>query len=153
MHKFIMFGKNPQNRFELVFLNGQTRPLFVYFHSFRKTNRYSTNLTINFKVYMVCLGLEPRAAGWQAQTNLLSYLWQYSNRFRLLVSGFRHRFGWIFGARRSVGKLQFLCDKLVRWRSIKRYQIWKDESVSLTHSFSSSIFENISAKFWTARMM
>ena len=48
-----MFGKNPQNRFELVFLNGQTRPLFVYFHSFRKTNRYSTNLTINFKVYMV----------------------------------------------------------------------------------------------------
>ena len=50
---------------------GQTWPLFCLF-SFFSHDKYSTN-TINEKAQMACLGLEPRAAGWQGQTNPLSY--------------------------------------------------------------------------------
>ena len=40
--------------------------------SFFSYDKYSAN-TINEKVQMACLGLEPGAAKWQAQTNPLSY--------------------------------------------------------------------------------
>ena len=41
---------------------GQTRPLFAYFRYFHMTNIAQN--TINEKVYMVYLGLEPGVAGW-----------------------------------------------------------------------------------------
>ena len=43
--------------------------------SFHITNTCYQLITDNFlkKGYMVCLGLEPRAAEWKAQTNPLSY--------------------------------------------------------------------------------
>ena len=47
---------------------GQSRPLFVYFHSFLVT----ISIQIE-KAQMVCLGFEPGAAGWQAQTKPQSY--------------------------------------------------------------------------------
>ena len=62
---------NRQMLFKLyIFLKmGQSRPLFVYFHLFYMTQiKYKS-----IKAYMVCLGLEPGAAEWQAQINPLSY--------------------------------------------------------------------------------
>ena len=50
---------------------GQTRPLFVYFRFFTRQIKHKCNKMI--KVQMVCLGLETREAGWQTQTNPLSY--------------------------------------------------------------------------------
>ena len=46
---------------------GQSRPLFVYFRHFLIT------ISIIEKAQMVCLGFEPGAAGWQAQTKPRSY--------------------------------------------------------------------------------
>ena len=41
---------------------GQFRPLFVYFRLF-----YMTQIKYKLiKALMVCMGLEPRAAGWKA---------------------------------------------------------------------------------------
>ena len=54
-----------------VFLNGPNPAYFCLF-SFFSHNKYSTN-TIIQKAQVVCLGLEPGAAGWQAQANPLSY--------------------------------------------------------------------------------
>ena len=48
---------------------GQSWPLFVYYCLF-----YVTQIKHELiKALMVCLGLEPGAAGWKAQTNPLSY--------------------------------------------------------------------------------
>ena len=47
----------------------QSRPLFVYFHLFH-TTQFKYKL---IKAFRMCLGLEPRAAEWQAHTNPLSY--------------------------------------------------------------------------------
>ena len=48
---------------------GQSRPLFVYSRLF-----YTIQIKyILIKALMVCLGLEPGAAGWKTQTNPLSY--------------------------------------------------------------------------------
>ena len=47
----------------------QSRPLFVYFRLFHMT-QFKHKLMI---ALMVCLGLEPGAAGWKVQTNPLSY--------------------------------------------------------------------------------
>ena len=48
---------------------GQSRPLFVYCSLF-----YMTQIKYKLiKALMVCLGLKPRAAGWKAHTNPLSY--------------------------------------------------------------------------------
>ena len=54
---------------------GQTRPLFVYFRPFHNTMTIIAQiLTINeIKAQMVCLGFKTGAAGWQAQTDPLSY--------------------------------------------------------------------------------
>ena len=58
------------------FKKGPIPASFVYFHSFKIPIQM---LNIQFeqynlkKVYMVCLRLEPRAAGWKPQTNPLSY--------------------------------------------------------------------------------
>ena len=55
---------------------GQSRPLFVYFHSFhiqiQITNIQFEQYKLK-KVQMVCLGLKPRAVGLTVQTNPLSY--------------------------------------------------------------------------------
>ena len=55
---------------------GRSRPLFVYFRSIhipiQMTNIQFEQYKLK-KVYMVCFGLEPGAAGWKAQTNPLSY--------------------------------------------------------------------------------
>ena len=46
--------------------------LFLFFSQYN--DNYSTNLTINdIKAQMVCLGFEPRVAGWKAQMDPLSY--------------------------------------------------------------------------------
>ena len=52
------------------FLKNGPNPFCLF--SFFSHDKYSAN-TINEKTQMACLGLEPRAAGWQAQTNPLSY--------------------------------------------------------------------------------
>ena len=54
----------------LVKKMGQTRSVFVYFCSFHMTN--IAQILFMIKVLMVCLGLEPRAAGWLVQMNQLS---------------------------------------------------------------------------------
>ena len=58
-----------------VFLNGPIPTSFVYFRSFHtpRTNivQFSTKKTE--KQQMLCLGCEPTAAGWQAQTDPLCY--------------------------------------------------------------------------------
>ena len=46
----------------------QNRPLFVYFRLF-----HITQFNKLMKALIVCLGLEPGAAGWKAQTNPQSY--------------------------------------------------------------------------------
>ena len=59
---------------EHSFLNG---PILVYFRLFDMT-QFKYKL---IKALMVCLGLKPRAEGWKAQMNALSYggthLWHY----------------------------------------------------------------------------
>ena len=60
-----------------VFLKiGQSRLVFVYFRSlhiqFQLTNIQFELYKLK-KVQMVCLGLQPWAAGWKVQTNPLSY--------------------------------------------------------------------------------
>ena len=52
---------------------GQFRPLFVYFRLFY-VSQFKRNL---IKVTMVCLGFEPVAAEWKAQTNPKSLLSLY----------------------------------------------------------------------------
>ena len=47
---------------------GQYGPLFVYFRLFD-----ITQFNKLMKQKIACLGLEPRVAGWKAQTNPLSY--------------------------------------------------------------------------------
>ena len=49
---------------------GQFRPLFVYFRLFY-VSQFKRNL---IKVTMVCLGFEPVAAEWKAQTNPISFI-------------------------------------------------------------------------------
>ena len=62
------------NRFSAPFLTlllkiCQSRPLFVYFRLF-----YMTQIKYKLiKALIVCLGLEPGAAGWKAATNPQSY--------------------------------------------------------------------------------
>ena len=48
---------------------GQSRPLLAYFHSFHTANIAQKLYMI--KALMVCLGLEPGAGEWSAQTNPL----------------------------------------------------------------------------------
>ena len=62
-------------REHLVFLNGPNRDsfLFIFVLFSHCKDKYNTNLIINDKAWMVCLGVEPGAAGWKAQTNPLSY--------------------------------------------------------------------------------
>ena len=58
---------------EKYFLTGQTQPLFVYFCSFLTTLGQIQH-KIDYKLYkMVCLGVEPRSAGWKSKMNPLSY--------------------------------------------------------------------------------
>ena len=60
-----------QHYLHVLFKNWANPGLFsnVYFHLFQTIQiKYKLN-----KDKMVCLGLEPRAAGWRGQTNPLSY--------------------------------------------------------------------------------
>ena len=52
---------------------------------------------------MVCLGLEPGAAGWQAQTNPLSYGGKYVHCKILLMAGFEPRTSCV-GSNHSVNR-------------------------------------------------
>ena len=72
-----LFSPQKEIFFSLFFLkkNGPNPASFCLFSFFSQHNdNYSTNLTINeIKAQMVCLGFEPGAAGWKAQTDPLSY--------------------------------------------------------------------------------
>ena len=53
---------------------GLTQPLLCLFSFISQYKvKYITNLTINDKSVMGCLGVKPGAEGWKAQTNPLSY--------------------------------------------------------------------------------
>ena len=67
------YSQFDRERYEMKFFKKWAKPglFLLYFHSFQMTN--IAQILYMKKVQMVCLGLEPGAAGWQAQTNPLGY--------------------------------------------------------------------------------
>ena len=55
-------------------------PLFVYFRLY-----HITLFNKLMKALIMCLGLEPGAAGWKAQTNPLSYVRHLFNLWHLIL--------------------------------------------------------------------
>ena len=96
----------PENVIGFFKKMGQTGLFFCLF-SFFSHDKYSTN-NINEKAQMACMGLEPRAAGWQAQTIPLSYVIVKFREHYPARHGIKHWFKVKEGAKTSLMMFTFI---------------------------------------------